>query len=334
MGFENSKGLGFIFDIHSQLSNMDSKASSLLFFALFLAFSSAALAFNITMLLDRHPDFSSMNDYLSKTQLDKQINSRNTITVLAVDNKAIAGLSGLNLDEVRKILSVHVVLDYYDVQKLSTLTKKSTLLTTLFQASGTAMNQQGFVNVSIINEGEIAFGSGVKGSKLESKLVKSVAAQPFNISVLQISSAIVPPGINKEKQKRTKPPSALVPLPGKAPTPGKAPAPAGNAPAQSPSNNPVPEAPSPTGAGTPEESPAPVADSPAEADPPAGADTPAEADTPAGADSPAEANAPGSESAEAPAPEASTTASTSSRTTVASGVVFWVVMGLVSSLVA
>merc|ERR1712226_1132593 len=293
------KGLGFIFDIHSQLSNMDSKASSLLFFALFLAFSSAALAFNITMLLDRHPDFSSMNDYLSKTQLDKQINSRNTITVLAVDNKAIAGLSGLNLDEVRKILSVHVVLDYYDVQKLSTLTKKSTLLTTLFQASGTAMNQQGFVNVSIINEGEIAFGSGVKGSKLDSKLVKSVAAQPFNISLLQISSAIVPPGITAAN-----PPGASPP-PTNAPTPGKA-----------PSNNPVPEAPSPTGAGTPEESPAPVADTPT------GAGTPAEADTPAGADSPAEANAPatadspGSDSAEAPAPEASATASASSRTTV------------------
>merc|ERR1712076_248816 len=317
---ENSKGLGFIFDIHSQLSNMDSKASSLLFFALFLAFFSAASAFNITMLLDRHPDFSSMNDYLSKTQLDKQINSRNTITVLAVDNKAIAGLSGLNLDEVRKILSVHVVLDYYDVQKLSTLTKKSTLLTTLFQASGTAMNQQGFVNVSIINEGQIAFGSGVKGSKLDSKLVKSVAAQPFNISVLQISSAIVPPGITVAN-----PPGASPP-PTNAPTPG-------NAPAQSPSNNPVPEAPSPTGAGTPEESPAPVADAPV-------ADTPAEADTPAGADSPAEANAPatadspGSDSAEAPAPEASATASASSRTTVASGVVFGVVMGLVSSLVA
>merc|ERR1712226_468512 len=310
------KGLGFIFDIHSQLSNMDSKASSLLFFALFLAFSSAALAFNITMLLDRHPDFSSMNDYLSKTQLDKQINSRNTITVLAVDNKAIAGLSGLNLDEVRKILSVHVVLDYYDVQKLSTLTKKSTLLTTLFQASGTAMNQQGFVNVSIINEGEIAFGSGVKGSKLDSKLVKSVAAQPFNISVLQISSAIVPPGITVANP------------PGASPPPTNA-----STPAQAPSNNPVPEAPSPTGAGTPEESPAPVADAPV-------ADTPAEADTPAGADSPAEANAPatadspGSDSAEAPAPEASATASASSRTTVASGVVFGVVMGLVSSLVA
>merc|ERR1711971_1190843 len=326
--FENSKGLGFIFDIHSQLSNMDSKASSLLFFALFLAFFSAASAFNITMLLDRHPDFSSMNDYLSKTQLDKQINSRNTITVLAVDNKAIAGLSGLNLDEVRKILSVHVVLDYYDVQKLSTLTKKSTLLTTLFQASGTAMNQQGFVNVSIINEGEIAFGSGVKGSKLDSKLVKSVAAQPFNISVLQISSAIVPPGITVANPPGASPPPTNAPTPVKAPTPGKAPAPAGNAPAQSPSNNPVPEAPSPTGAGTPEESPAPVADTPAEADTPAGADSPAEANAPATADSP------GSESAEAPAPEASTTASASSRTTVASGVVFGVVMGLVSSLVA
>ncbi|GMY17767.1 fasciclin-like arabinogalactan protein 14 [Fagus crenata] len=295
---------------------MNSKASSLLFFALFLVFTSAAsAAFNITKLLGNFPEFSTLNDYLTKTQLYQQINSRNTITVLAVDNKAIASLSGSSLDEIKKILSVHVVLDYYDVQKLSTLSKKTTLLTTLFQSSGVAVNQQGFVNVSLVNEGEIAFGSAVKGASLNSKLVKSVAAQPYNISVLQITSPIVPPGITMNQAatpKSSPPPKAATPVaaPKKSP-PAKAPV------AHAPSKKPVPEAPTPSGeevVDTPEASPslAPEADAPV-------ADSPVDDASPVGS--------PAADAADAPAP---TTKSGSSRTSVASGVLLVGLMGLLA----
>ncbi|XP_059461512.1 fasciclin-like arabinogalactan protein 3 [Corylus avellana] len=290
---------------------MNSKASCLVSFALFLLFSSAAAAFNITKLLGRHPNFSSFNDYLTQTQISQQINSRNTITVLAVDNKAIASISGKPLDTIKKILSVHVVLDYFDVQKLTMLPKKTTILTTLFQSSGAAANQEGFLNVSLVNEGEIAFGSAVKGSILTAKLVSSVAAQPYNISVLQITAPIVPPSID---QAASPPKAAKSP----AAAPKKSPA---TPPTQAPSSTPAVEAPTPSQevvADAPVVSPssAPVADAPVVDNTPVGSPTADDEITP----SPAPASEPKSDS---------------SHTGVAFGIAgVGVVMGLVSSLVA
>jgi hypothetical protein len=293
---------------------MNSKASSvLLSFALFLLVSSSATsAFNITRLLGRHPNFSIFNDYLTQTQISQQINTRNTITVLVIENKAIASLSGKPLDTIKKILSVHVVLDYFDVQKLTTLPKKTTILTTLFQSSGAAANQEGFLNVSLINEGEIAFGSAVKGSILSSKLVTSVAAQPYNISVLQISAPIVPPTVDQAPKGATPPKAATSPVA----APKKSPA---TPPTQAPSSTPAVEAPAPSkeGAGdAPVVSPssAPAADAPVVDNTPVGSPVSDDETTPS------------------PAP-ASESKSDSSRTSAAFGVAgVGVVMGLVSSI--
>merc|ERR1712137_51614 len=226
----------------TQVSNMNSKASFALAFALFLLFSSTTSAFNITRLLGRFPEFSSFKQYLTQTQLAEQINSRNTITVLVVDNQALASLSGKPLDVVKNVLSIHVVLDYYDVAKLNALPNKTALLTTLFQSSGVSAGQEGFVNASVINQGEVAFGSAAKGSNLSSTLVKSVAAQPYNISVLQISSPILPPGVGQGGSPTKPPPKAPSGKPGT-----KAPAPAEGGSADSPAGSPS----SPPGADSP-----------------------------------------------------------------------------------
>ncbi|XP_059461822.1 fasciclin-like arabinogalactan protein 14 [Corylus avellana] len=134
------------------------------------------------------------------------------------------------------MLSVHVVLDYIDVQKLTMLPKKTTILTTLFQSSGAAANQEGFLNVSLVDEGEIAFGSAVKGSILAAKLVSLVAAQPYNISVLQITAPIVPLSID---QAASPPKAAKSP----AAAPKKSPA---TPLTQAPSSTPAVEAPTPS----------------------------------------------------------------------------------------
>ncbi|KAJ7958665.1 Fasciclin-like arabinogalactan protein [Quillaja saponaria] len=191
---------------------MDSKASSLLCLALFLVFSSAVNAFNITKMLSQYSDFSNFNDLLTQTHLAGEINSRQTITVLVVDNGAIGSINGKPTNAIKDILSNHIILDYYDEAKLNKLTKKSTLLTTLYQSTGQAQNQQGFLNCTILGQGEITFGSAVKGASHDSKLVKSVTTQPYNISVLQVSQAIVAPGIDS---KASTPGQA----PNKAPTP-------------------------------------------------------------------------------------------------------------------
>nr|XP_011467218.1 PREDICTED: fasciclin-like arabinogalactan protein 14 [Fragaria vesca subsp. vesca] len=191
------------------------KASVSFFLVMMLLSISSCSAFNITKLLEKEDDFSTFNQHLSDTKLADQINKRSTITVLAVDNSAIGGLGDDSV--VKAIMSVHVILDYYDKEKLTKLAKnnKSATLTTLYQTSGLAKNEQGFVRIATDDDG-ITFGSASKGSQMNSKLVKSVTSQPYNISVLQVSSIIEVPNINADpspekapapKSRKAKPPS-------------------------------------------------------------------------------------------------------------------------------
>ncbi|XP_022138065.1 fasciclin-like arabinogalactan protein 14 [Momordica charantia] len=273
---------------------MDSRAISAAFLVNFLLFS-AASAFNVTKLLSQFPDFTNFNDFLTQTKLADEINSRATITVLAVDNGAVSGLNGKPMDLVKRILSVHVILDYYDEKKLSQLSSdNTTVLTTMFQATGAATKQQGFLKVKLINEGEVAFGSAADGGTFDSKLVKSVASQPYNISVLQISSPIQVPGIESTATNSTPP-------------------------------SPPPSASSP--AGSPKKAPTPSADSPSKADAPAADKPKAKADAPASSP-PKGADSGGDADAASPGPSDSSDAS---RIIFAGGAV---VMAVISSMMA
>ncbi|CAN6991775.1 hypothetical protein BRARA_A03323 [Brassica rapa] len=170
---------------------MSSTSASLtLFFFFFASTFLYANAFNITRILNLNNEFSTFNNLLSQTGLASTINSRQTITVLALSNDAMSIFSDQSTEDNKKSLSLHVVLDYYDIKKLKSLNKKSVILTTLFQSSGQAKGQQGFINATVMNNGDVMFGSAVRGSLLDSKLIDSVATHPYNISVLHISSYI------------------------------------------------------------------------------------------------------------------------------------------------
>ncbi|KAF9613870.1 hypothetical protein IFM89_012418 [Coptis chinensis] len=238
--------------------------SSLICLAFFLLVSSAS-CFNITRLLGTYPDYSTFNDYLTQTKLNVEINRRRTITVLAVANDQMGRISGSN-DVIKKIMSLHVVLDYFDEAKLTKLSKKTAILTTLFQSSGEALSQQGFVNVTDLSTGEVVFGPAAKGSRLDSKFVKKVAAQPFNISVIEISSPIIPSGIGTVNVSPT-------PAPRKAPT--VVPSVSPNA---SPPSSEAPTADEPT-ADSPTD--APISDTPLASPPSPVADEPVADDAPA-----------------------------------------------------
>ncbi|CAK9186864.1 unnamed protein product [Ilex paraguariensis] len=261
---------------------------SLLFsFFLVLNIFNFANAFNITKLLEQYSDFSTFNNYLTQTQLAGEINSRQTITVLVVDNDNISPISGKPVDLLKQIMSVHVILDYYDVKKLQSLPNKTSILTTLFQSSGTASGELGFLNVTDLSTGSVAIGSADKGATLGATLVKSIAAQPYNVSVLQISTIIIPLGIENSKSNSssnsTSPPSPVT-----AASPGKSETPT---PAKSPATAP------------PKSSKAP-APSDAASDAPSNAEAPTKADTPSAAPgSPPVPDAPtaGTPAADAPA---------------------------------
>ncbi|KAJ0255603.1 Fasciclin-like arabinogalactan protein 10 [Hirschfeldia incana] len=151
---------------------------------------------NITQILSESPEYSSFNSYLSQTKLDDEINSRNTITVLVLNNDAMSFLAGKHpLSVIKPALSLLVLLDYYDPLKLHKISQGTTLTTTLYQTTGRAAGNIGFVNVTDLKGGKVGFGSAAPGSKLDANYTKSVKQIPYNISVLEINAPIIAPGI-------------------------------------------------------------------------------------------------------------------------------------------
>ncbi|CAL5041595.1 unnamed protein product [Urochloa decumbens] len=167
--------------------------------------SSGNAAFNVTEILARYPEFKLFNLLLSKTRVAREINSRSSITVLVPDNSAVDWLlrrsARLARSSLFELMSVHVILDYIDGAKLAALPRggggnPSTVLTTLFQTTGTARNRTGFLNVTAAPRGgAVVFISAAPGSLVSATFKRAVTARPYNISVLQISNFVVPPGI-------------------------------------------------------------------------------------------------------------------------------------------
>ena len=95
----------------------------------------AATKYNITKLLAPYKQYSRFNEMLSRTRLAYDINRRQTITVLAVDNAAMSALDHYSLQTIRHILSLHVLVDYYGDKKLKKLAHGSTASSSMYQVS-------------------------------------------------------------------------------------------------------------------------------------------------------------------------------------------------------
>ncbi|WZY91812.1 hypothetical protein YC2023_064141 [Brassica napus] len=161
-----------------------------------LALASTVHSHNITQILADNPEYSSFNSYLSQTKLADEINSRSTITLLVLNNGAMASLAGKHpLSVIKNALSLLVLLDYYDPQKLHKISDGTVLTTTLYQTTGNAPGNLGFVNITDLKGGKVGFGSAASGSKLDSSYTKSVKQIPYNISVLEIDAPIISPGL-------------------------------------------------------------------------------------------------------------------------------------------
>ncbi|CAA0815392.1 Fasciclin-like arabinogalactan protein 1 [Striga hermonthica] len=168
-------------------------AVAVLLFSTLLLLPSAADAHNITRILAQHPEFSTFNHYLTETHLAPEINQRETITVCAVDNAAMSDLLAkhLTIGAIRNVLSIHVLLDYFDGKKLHQITDGTALAATMFQATGSAPGSTGFVNITDLKGGRVGFAP--QDGPVAATFVKSVEAIPYNISVIQISSILPSP---------------------------------------------------------------------------------------------------------------------------------------------
>lgn len=163
---------------------------------LFLTLTATISAHNITDILSGFPEYSDFNNFLSQTKLDDEINTRQTITILVLSNAALSTLTSKHpISVIKNALSLHILLDYFDPTKLHQIPKGTALSTTLYQTTGNAPGNLGFVNITDLQGGKVGFGSAVPGSKLDSSYTKSVKQIPYNISVLEISAPIIAPGI-------------------------------------------------------------------------------------------------------------------------------------------
>ncbi|PKA54209.1 Fasciclin-like arabinogalactan protein 8 [Apostasia shenzhenica] len=172
-------------------------SSSLMVVAVVLASWAAAVeGSNITAILEKFPEYSVYNSYLTQTKVADEVDSRETVTCLVLPNAAMSALAAKHsLAGVKNALRLLVLLDYFDPQKLHDIPQGTTLTTTLYQTTGNAPGNQGFVNITNLRGGRVSFGPASPGSKLESDYTKSVRQIPYNISVLEISAPIVFPGL-------------------------------------------------------------------------------------------------------------------------------------------
>ncbi|KAL0301709.1 UNVERIFIED_CONTAM: Fasciclin-like arabinogalactan protein 2 [Sesamum radiatum] len=136
---------------------------------------STTYAHNITRILAQHPDFSIFNHYLTTTHLAAEINRRRTITVCAVDNATMNDLLSkhFSLYTIKKILSLHIFADYFGSNKLHQITKGSTTISSLFQATGEAAGTSGYVKIT-----------GMKGGKVGHILSTAAPTDVLNLTSL------------------------------------------------------------------------------------------------------------------------------------------------------
>ncbi|CAN8229804.1 unnamed protein product [Cochlearia groenlandica] len=194
---------------------------------LLLAFSTTVKADNITHAFEKYSNFSTMSSLLIKTKLIVPFSKYHTLTVLAVSNEAITTISNKSDIELKSILMTHIILDYYDELKLNGMKEKSMMLTTLYQTTGLGQQMNGFLNCTK-SKGKVYFGSGVKNSPLNAEYVTTLYHNPFNLSIIQISSPIVAPGLSFVVDPPSPPPLPLAPAPSPSPMNGApAPGPAG-----------------------------------------------------------------------------------------------------------
>lgn len=193
----------------------------------------AAGAFNITKILADFPDFNVLNSMLLETGLAHAINTREAVTLLAPNNTAFVALARGAPRQVPRsfivdLLALHVVLDYLDAPKLASLQRGSrgdgSVLTTLLQSTRSVPRGAGFIRVSTAVAGDrVTFSSAVPGGgQRNATFEKQVVALPYNVSVLQVSGFVLPPGIKFVQP--FPPPRArrhmAAPPPGQAPGPG------------------------------------------------------------------------------------------------------------------
>ncbi|CAN1164977.1 Fasciclin-like arabinogalactan protein 14 [Linum perenne] len=184
-----------------------------------------AAPYNITRVLENYPEYSEFNDLLSRSKLAEYINSKEKVITVLV-TKEVGAISGKPLTTMQAILSLHVVLDYLDKTKLKNM-KRSVTFTTMFQETGIAIGNQGYLNFTKTGDNyeQIMIGNGRRDSKLSVEIEKLVMTKSPVLSILGVSGLIQAPWVDNIKAPpprfRRNKKMAPTPSPTNAPSPSR-----------------------------------------------------------------------------------------------------------------
>jgi hypothetical protein len=224
-------------------ATMKTSTAHLFVAALVLCSVAAASAQKVEDLLEPFPNFSSFRQLLISTGIINEVDMRSSLTFLMPDNAVlsnfVASHQSLSPQEVTDVLSYHVLLQYLDVGNLQTLAyTPGSQVTTLYQTSGRANGQDGFVNITGMANNVISVSAAAPGSPSQAVIITNVTAAPYNYSFFQINNVLVP--LNLRPTAPTPAPSAgPVGAPMMGPSTGPSMAPATTTPSGAPTKAPV-----------------------------------------------------------------------------------------------
>jgi hypothetical protein len=172
-------------------------SSAQLFVAALLLCSVAANAQKVEDLLAPFPNYSTFRQLLISTGIINEVDMRSSLTFLMPDNDVlnsfVASHQTLTAQEVADALRYHVLLQYLDVGTLQTLAYTTgSQVTTLYQTTGRANGQDGFVNITGMANNVIEVSAAAPGSPPQAAIITNVTAVPYNYSFFQIDNVLVP----------------------------------------------------------------------------------------------------------------------------------------------
>ena len=218
-------------------------SSAQLFVAALLLCSVAANAQKVEDLLLPFPNYSAFKQLLIATGIINEVDMRSSLTFLMPDNAVlnsfVASHPTLTPQEVADALRYHVLLQYLDVGNLQTLAYTiGSQVTTLYQTTGRANGQDGFVNITGMPNNVISVSAAALGSVPQAVILTNVTAAPYNYSFFQIDNVLVP--LNLRPTAPTPAPSAApVGAPMMGPSTGPSMAPATTTPSGAPMKAPA-----------------------------------------------------------------------------------------------
>ncbi|KAJ7980857.1 Fasciclin-like arabinogalactan protein [Quillaja saponaria] len=189
--------------------------TTFLYFLLLSPTPILVLGLNITTLLCAFPEFSDFTSlFSSSTSVASDLTQRSFITLLVVPNPSLSNDEDLthhrlSPTSLADVLRYHVLLEFLSWSDLNSIPASGKLVTTLFQTTGRATGNYGFVNITRDpSSGVVSIRSPAPFSPSNVTVLSPVKALPYNVSIFSVNTLLIPSGIDLTASE-TRPPLGL-----------------------------------------------------------------------------------------------------------------------------